>query len=89
MAQCRAFLHLIHKCNWCGATNHESHLCARKSETKEQQTSGKKLTLFINRIMQTKEYKSDGKAYFATITLANKTGLALFKPIVLNHAQER
>ena len=69
MAQCRAFLHLVHKYNFCGAIDHESHLCTRKSETKEQQTSGKELTLGINHVMQTEEDKSDGKAYFVTITL--------------------
>ena len=66
MAGCENFMKLLHKCNWCGSKEHESHQCGAKPGTSSATNySGNEAD--VNIVMKTSSTKSDGKAYFVSI----------------------
>ena len=64
MAQCVAFFKVITKCNWCGANTHESYKCDKMPRYPGNSNE-------VNLIMKTNENRSDGRAYFASISIAD------------------
>ena len=67
MAQCPQFLGLLRKCCWCGDQSHESFQCS-KNPAQGMDSAGD--VSDINMLMQNRFSRSNGKAYFVEVEIA-------------------